>query len=96
MITHYTDPLGAFLRRIDLMHRSERYDALFNECFETNGTWMRPDTETRRPATHQVEIHMHNIIGVGPTDDEAVRSWIRAARNSRPDLVLPTLEQAVA
>lgn len=82
MISHYNDPLGAFLRRLTPMQRAEHYDALFNECFEIGGSWMRPDTKSRRPATHQVEIHMHGIIGVGPTDDEAVRSWIRAARNT--------------
>ena len=79
MNRHYPDPLGAFLQRLARTPATEIHDAMFNECIEAGGCWLRPESTARRPATHQVEIHLHGILGAGPSDDEAIASWMRAA-----------------
>lgn len=100
----HPDPLGAFLRRLEQMPPRSHYDAVFNEACELHADWRRPDQNSRRPANHNVEILMHAVAGVGPTDEAAARDWITTAKTSRPDLfgaddgrmICPFSGQAVA
>jgi len=77
------DRLANLLLSLDRQHPRRHHDMLFNECIEAGGHWLRPYGEP-------IQIHLHGVIGQGSTDEEAIASWIRAARLSRPDLVRAT------
>ncbi len=77
------DRLANFLLYIERAEKRRHHDLMFNECIETGGHWLRPYGEP-------VQIHLHGVIGQGDSDEQAIASWIRAARLSRPDLVRAT------
>jgi len=77
------DRLANFLLSLCHADPRERYDLMFNECIEAGGHWLRNPGEP-------IQIHLHGVIGQGDTHEQAIASWIRAARLSRPDLVRAT------
>ena len=59
--------------------KQARHDRMFTEIIETGGHWITPNNCGPEKSTHMVEIHLHDILGQGATDEEAIRNWMLVA-----------------
>ena len=72
---------AAFLAQTDHMPTDVFLAALQRVCARGLGGWTKPTSGPRhRPATHQHEVSLWGVLGVGPTEIEAARNWRTAAR----------------
>lgn len=72
---------AAFLAQTDHMPTDVFLAALQRTCARGLGGWTQPTKGPKHsPATHQHEVSLWGVLGVGPTEIEAARNWRTAAR----------------
>lgn len=70
------DRLSAFLNSLSGRDIETLKDTFMNEVIETGGNYSPPP-----PATSDCffEIGLHGVTGIGPSEEYAIDSWIKAA-----------------
>ncbi|KPU83773.1 hypothetical protein JI58_07635 [Marinosulfonomonas sp. PRT-SC04] len=69
------------LARLNCQTLPERIDTMTNAALETSGYYNVPHTGDTN-GSQMVEIKIHDAFAEGASQEEAIRNWIKVAKNS--------------